>query len=346
MSASRGEPSASDLLAEMREASTNDELRRALQRARQALARKQAAAAELEATVYQAAYDAAISVEPLPPAPARDRRTRRSEVALLHLTDWQWGKETTSFNSEIVGQRVDTVIQRCMSIVDVVRSGVPVRECHVMLGGDMVDGLNIFPGQAWEVDATLYDQMFGVAAKIAAVLRDLTGVFDVVHVWPEYGNHGRLGRIGEAPPSDNIDRMAYGIARIALGPDPQRIVWHQEWSWHQIVEIGEYRALLVHGDEVRSFGGNHPSYGILKRVMGWKAGGGVAPFRDAYFGHFHRPDTYTLPDGGSVFLTGSIESGNEYAASAMGATGVPQQRLHFIDPEGGRVTAEYRVYAT
>lgn len=339
---------AADLLAALRQESDVEELRGALNRAHRALAKREAKTEALVHAVYTAARDAGVSVGALPPRPKKDKRRRDPEVALFHWTDWQVGKRTTSFNSDLAVERMGLVYDRSMSIVDVVRSAIPVDDAHVMLGGDMVEGTTIFPGQVWEVDSSLYDQLFTTATLIGARLRDLAGQFRQVHVWPEYGNHGRLGRIGENPPDDNVDRMAYGIAKMALaeGIASGRVVWHDEWSWHQIVQIGDYRALLVHGDEIRSFGGNHPSYGILKRTMGWKSGGGVAQFRDAYMGHFHRPDTYTLPDGGSVFLTGSIESGNEYAASAMGATGVPQQRLHFIDPSRGRVTAEYRVYAS
>jgi hypothetical protein len=53
------------------------------------------------------------------------------------------------------------------------------------------------------------------------------------------------------------------------------------------------------------------------------------------------PGSYSLPNGGRVFLTGSTESGSEYAREFVAATGQPSQRLHFIDPEAGRVAAEY-----
>jgi DNA repair exonuclease SbcCD nuclease subunit len=109
------------------------------------------------------------------------------------------------------------------------------------------------------------------------------------------------------------------------------------------VQIGNYRALLVHGDEIKSFGGNTPAFGILRKCNAW-ATGVVAPFDDAYMGHFHTPMTLTTANGGQVFVTGSPESGNIYAAEFVAAKGRPSQRLHFVDQERGRVTASYIVW--
>ena len=51
-----------------------------------------------------------------------------------------------------------------------------------------------------------------------------------------------------------------------------------------------------------------------------------------------------MSNGGRVFVTGSPESHNEYAREFVAATGQPSQRLHFVDPVKGRVTAEYNVW--
>ena len=61
-------------------------------------------------------------------------------------------------------------------------------------------------------------------------------------------------------------------------------------------------------------------------------------------GHFHTPMTLTMANGGRVFVTGSPESHNEYAREFIAATSSPSQRLHFVDPVKGRVTAEYNVW--
>lgn len=332
------------ILTDLRRESVDEDLRMALQRAHEQIAKLKRGHDALVEAVYAAAKDAALTVK-VPPAP-KMKGSRKEQVALLHLTDWQRGKETLDYNSQVCDDRVMLAVAKTVEITDLHRSSVPVRECHLMLGGDMVEGTMIFPGQAWQVDSTLYTQLFGVVALIERVVVELLRTFTKVTVWEEYGNHGRIGKKDEGPPQDNVDLFAYRVAEDALrrsGIREDRLVWKRATSWHQIVEVGDYRALLIHGDEIRSFGGNHPSYGIVKKVSAWAAGV-VAPFRDCYIGHFHRPDTYTLPAGGSIHITGSTESGSEYAREFIAAMGRPSQRLHYVDPVRGRTTAEYRLW--
>ena len=321
-----------------------DELRAALARAQRAARRKQLATDELVAAVYSAARDAMLAHGPAPKiaAPARDRRSAKPEVALLHLTDWQVGKRTRSYDMAIAADRVRQSVQRTAELADIQRSHHPVRECHVMLGGDMVEGVSIFPGQAFEVEAAAFEQMVATAGLIESAVRSLLEHFESVTVWEEIGNHGRIGRKGDMPHGDNVDRMAYTLARTRV--TDKRLTWHA-WGGGlgTHVHIGDYTALLVHGDEIKSFGGNTPAFGILRKCNAW-ATGVVERFTDVYMGHFHHAMALTMANGGRVFVTGSPESDNEYAREFVAATSHPSQRLHFVDPAKGRVTAEYLLW--
>jgi len=323
----------------------NAELRAANQRLQRQLARAKAKTDELVAAVYQAAHDAQLTLGK--PArstpPKKDRRGKRTaEVALLHTTDWQVGKQTDSYDSTVAAQRLDTYARKVLSLTDIQRADHPVPEAVLMLGGDMLEGVSIFPTQAFEVDSTLYEQTFTVVRLIENMVRTLLDGFEKVTVWDIHGNHGRIGRRGDVPGLDNVDRMIYRIVADRFTDEP-RLAWHHANTWHQHVEVGNYRALLVHGDQIRSFGGNLPAYGIIKKFSAWKAGV-LEPFRDGYVGHFHTSQQLNLPAGGSIYMTGSPESGNEFAREFVAATGEPTQRLNFIDPERGRVTAAYEVW--
>lgn len=319
------------------------ELRAALQRQQRATARAQARSDELVAAIHQAARDAATAYGPAPavPAPTRDRRRRSAEVALVHATDWQLGKRTPDYSVEVCEQRIRQLGDKVAELAEIQRADHPVRDCVLMLGGDMVEGLTVFPGQAYEVEAHLFEQLFAVARTIENLIRQLAATFDTVRVVAEWGNHGRIGRRGDVPGADNIDRVAYAItAERTAGP---RVTWQQSADWHQIVAIGNYRAMLAHGDEIKSFGGNTPAFGILRKANAW-ASGVVAGFTDVYLGHFHTPMTLTMANGGQVYVTGSPESSSAYAAEFVAAKGRPSQRLHFIDPDRGRVAASYIVW--
>ncbi|NBW13046.1 MAG: hypothetical protein EBR82_34005 [Caulobacteraceae bacterium] len=322
-----------------------EELQRTVRSLEQRLMREKSRTGELVNAVYRAARDAAMVHPPIPPIakPSRDRRQRSGEeIALLHATDWQVGKRTESYDSDTAQQRLALFAEKAIKITDLHRAARPIRRAVLFLGGDMVEGVGIFPGQAYEIDATLYGQLFRVASMIQTLVTRLLETFDKVEVWEVAGNHGRLGRKGEMPGGDNIDRMAYAIARDRFTLE-KRLTWHPATGWHQLAEVGNYRALLVHGDQIRSFGGNTPAFGILRKVTAW-ASGVTGTFHDAYMGHFHTPMTLTLPNGNRVYMTGSPESDNQYAAEFVAARGHPSQRLNFIDPERGRVSAEYHVY--
>lgn len=319
------------------------ELKAALKRAQQNEAKAKRKSADIINAVYQAASDA---LRAAPPArinkPKFDKKKGKAEVALVHLTDWQAGKKTVSYGMDTLAKRIEEMTNKVIELTNIQRQHHPVRDCVVMLGGDMVEGIGIFPGQVYEVEAHLFEQLFEVVRIIEGTVKTLAENFDTVHVVCEFGNHGRLGRKGDMPGSDNIDRVAYQIAADRT-QGIKGVTWQMSSNWHQIVTIGNYKALLVHGDEVNSYGGNVPAFGILRKCNAW-ATGVVEDFQDVYMGHFHTPMSLTLANGGRVFVSGSPESHNEYARVFVAAVGKPSQRLHFVDPDKGRVTAEYTVW--
>jgi hypothetical protein len=232
--------------------------------------------------------------------------------------------------------------EKVMELTAIQRAHHPVKEATLMFGGDMVEGIGIFPGQAYEVEAHLFEQLFEASRVMESMVASFAGFFEKVNVVCEFGNHGRIGRKGDMPYGDNIDRVAYRITQDRTN-HLKNVSWQQSDDWYQIVRIGNYEALLVHGDEIKSFGGNTPAFGILRKANAWSTGV-VERFLDVYMGHFHTPMTLTMANGGRVFVTGSPESHNEYAREFIAATSTPSQRLHFVDPAKGRVTAEYNVW--
>ena len=316
------------------------ELKAANARLARSLARKTEKTADLIDAVYQAAKDAAVVVgksKPIPP-PARDRR-KSPEAALLHLTDWQLGKQTESYGVEVCQERVRLAVQKTIKLTEIQRADHPVRECHVMLGGDLVEGITVFPGNHWEIEASMFEQVFTAASLVQQVIESLLSAFERVIVWEVSGNHGRLGRKGDAPRGDNWDRVVGQVARDRL--DDPRLTWHPPTTWYQVVVIGEYRALLVHGDQIKSFGGNVPAYGVLRKANAWQAGAIPEKFGDVYLGHMHQPMSLQMSGGHMAYMTPSTESSSAYAREFMGALGRPGQRLHFIDPRRGRESASY-----
>lgn len=336
----------SQLEDELLEDQAHEDTKAALHRALRNLARANARIEDLVDAVYEAARDATVNefITKRTHKPRADRRRNGGEVALWHLSDWQGAKVTTSYNSEVMWQRVHTFVDRAQRITDIQRKDHPVKHATILFGGDMVEGLFNFPTQPFEVDATLFEQWVSVSRLIGEVVQRALGIYETVHVVPEWGNHGRIGSKRDAVPrSDNVDRMCYETARQFLRNE-DRLTWQDCPEDIQRVEIGNYRALSMHGDETGRAGyvSKQTFLAYLNRL---KAGAYPWPFMDVYSGHRHTHDEMAMSDGiGAWFQTGSTESDNRYARDGLGASARPSQRLHFIDPEAGRVTAQYKIW--
>lgn len=328
-----------------------EELRKTVTRLERNLRKARSKSEELREATREGMKDALLALGPmaLVKAPQPDRRKKTPEVALWHLTDWQGAKVTATYNSDVMRERVLRYCDKAEKLTEIQRADHPVEDAVLMLGGDMGEGLFNFPQQPFEIDASIFGQFAFISRVEAEVVRRALGLYRNVTVVSEWGNHGRLGaKRSVIPRADNMDRMIHELARALLsdpetGRLPERLIWEDSDEDKQRVEVGNYRALLIHGDEVGRNGFAAPTT-IVNHVAKWKSGAEPWAFRDCYLGHYHTHNEWALPDGeGAVFQTGSPESDNRYARDSMASAAKPSQRLHFVDPAAGRVTAQYRV---
>lgn len=329
------------------------ELRGALLRTQRQLSDTKKKRDDFTSAVVQAAHDAMLSHGPVPPvaSPKKDTRTKKSEVALLHSTDWQDGKETLSYNMAECERLVKQSVDKTIKLTEIQRADHPVKECVLLLGGDIVENTTIFPSQVYEVDSNVMEQFIHASRVLVDIVRTLLANFEKVTVVCEPGNHGRIGKLGELPKDVNWDKLTYMFAGQALR-DEKRLTWQMSTEDIQRVEIGNYKALLIHGDEIR-WG---TASTIVRFADRWRSGAYKFfdevdkitkgfDFRDLYIGHFHQHQSWNMANGeGSVFMSAAVESGNRYARDLLASNGVPSQRLHFIDPIKGRVTSEHRIW--
>jgi hypothetical protein len=220
-----------------------------------------------------------------------------------------------------------------------------------MMGGDIVENTTIFPSQAYEVDSDIMAQFIAASRILVDVVRILLTNYEEVEVVCEEGNHGRMGKFGELPKHINWDKLVYMFAGEAL-KNEKRLKWQMSNEDIKRVTIGNYKALLIHGDEIR-WG---TASTIVRFADRWKSGAYKFfdevdkitkgfDFRDLYIGHYHQHQSWNMANGeGSVFMSAAVESGNSYARDLLASNGEPSQRLHFIDPDKGRVTSEHRLW--
>jgi hypothetical protein len=298
--------------------------------------------------VYEAAYDAFSGFE-LPPVKAKGIASGKRgapETAVAVLGDWQLGKITPTYNSDVLAQRMDQYAEKLIEITEIQRTHHSVDNLHVWLLGDIVEGEEIFPGQSHLIDSGLYRQVGINGPEILGnFLRTALENFKHVHVTGVIGNHGAVG--GRArkqhDPETNMDRLLYKIVELIFKDEP-RITFNipdgkGERNFYAVDTIGNYSTMLIHGDQMPA---PSATYGYYKKVMGWKDGAIPEHFDDVFMGHYHQQAKMTI--GSSILrISGSPESNNTYAQEYFSAMSRPCQHLMFVHPENG-VTSEYSIW--
>ena len=275
------------------------------------------------------------------------------EVMVAMLSDWQVGKRTPNYNWEVCKRRIEHLAERTIRIARFHRTARPINKLHVWCIGDMVEGELIFPGQSHQIDASLYRQVMKYTPEILTnYLRMCLTEFDAVEVSCVIGNHGRIGGRSsrDMHPETNADLFFYEVMKLRFQNEP-RIKFnipeaYSEGAWYYVDRIGNYSCLLVHGDQIKGHS-TFPFYGVAKKVLGWKALAADAnfpmeDFRDVAMGHWHTPTNLYL-NGITVRFNGTTESFNSWAQMQLASMGEPSQKLMFVHPEKGRVTAEYNI---
>jgi len=300
--------------------------------------------------VYQAAYNAFSSIDPAPIKPPILKMPAGSpETAVAIFSDWQLGKITPDYNSEVLAERIELYTKKLLEITEIQRKHHPVKNLHVWLLGDIVEGEEIFPGQSHLIDSGLYRQV-GVngPAILTKFFDTVLNHFEHVHVTGVIGNHGAVGgRLKKMhDPETNMDRLLYKSMEYFYkeGRKEPRITFNipdgkGERHWYAIDSIGTYNALLIHGDQMPAPG---QYYGYYKKAMGWKDGAIPENFEDIFMGHYHQQFKMTI--GSSILrVSGSPESYNTYAQEYFSSMSRPCQSLIFVHPENG-VTCEYSIW--
>src|SRR5262245_34985355 len=100
-----------------------EELRRVVSDLQQRLRRAKAKTDDLVEATIAGAKGAMLAHGPIRPVPVptTDRRRRKPEVALWHLTDWQGAKVTTTYNTDVMRERVERFCDKAERLTEIQR---------------------------------------------------------------------------------------------------------------------------------------------------------------------------------------------------------------------------------
>jgi hypothetical protein len=336
----------------VKEEDRNDDLAAANLRLMRQLDKAKNSKEDVIAATREAVKDAVLSLKyEKVKTPKADKRTKDGEVAIAVLSDLQLAKVTPSYNSQICAERIELYGDKVVELTNIQRADHPVKELRVYLVGDLVEGELIFPGQAHLIDSSLYAQVMVDGPQIlGGFIRKMLANFEKVRVVGVIGNHGSLGGRARKDyhPESNADAMLYEVVRLSM-LNEDRLEWAPnftpgERNWYAVDYVGDKGFMLFHGDQVKGGFGGFPWYGFGKKVMGWRMGAIAEPFDYAIAGHFHTPCRMLIGNV-TLWVNGSTESHNTWAAELLAAQGTPSQWLLFCHPKRG-VTCEYQVHLT
>lgn len=282
-----------------------------------------------------------IQLDPPKPQTLRPRSRGLGETAIIGLADWQLGKKTVSYDSEVCEDRIGRFAETTLKLAHERSKERKITDAHIFLLGDLVEGEGIFPGQAHQIDSSLYRQVGVNGPRILGnFLGEMSNHFKNIKVTGVIGNHGALKMQREVNPETNMDRLLYQIVagqyRNSKNYEFDIPDGDGERNFYAVDRIYDWGFLLAHGDQIRGGFAGFPFYGTAKKAWGW-IDSIDQPWDYLYFGHWHTPTRLTL-NNRIAYCMGSPESNNSYAQEQLAAVGHPTQYIGFVHPEHGVVS--------
>tara|TARA_R100000808_G_scaffold19177_1_gene41748 strand:+ start:877 stop:1887 length:1011 start_codon:yes stop_codon:yes gene_type:complete len=258
------------------------------------------------------------------------KQRKKASEAWLCLSDWQVGKVTDTYDSKIAAKRVRQMTNQA---ADLLKKEEP-KVLHVVLQGDMVEGEAIFAGQPFEIDDDLWTQAAKTVPQlITYVITKLSPLVPKIKIAAVHGNHGRSGfKGGGHSRKTNWDLVAYNTAKLMCEiAGVKNMTWDISETWYVKQQVAGNGILCVHGDQV---GGGNPFNvnAIFKKAMGWTHN--IKDWKFLSVGHHHTHASGELNRDVYFFLSGSPESGNEFAREKLAQGGLALQRMCFFNKQG------------
>jgi predicted phosphodiesterase len=277
--------------------------------------------------VLEAIRDAATPVPAL--ALPRPKYSDDKQEHTLLFSDLQYGELVTlkqtgglaEYNSDIARERVGELVAQVIAK----QKRDKVKRLNVIANGDLVEGHNIYPSQAYHLDQDVVHQAVNGGALFAGAILELSKHYPEVVVDGLIGNHGRFSK--ESPVMSNMDYMFLKYAE-ALVSKQKNIRMRVHETWFALIERFGVKYLVAHGDDMAL------SYeGADKYQRRWRDL--VGDFQYVLAGHHHQHAVFTGATWQTI-VNGSVVGPSEYSLKSMALGGNAMQTFMTIGPEGVR----------
>jgi len=286
---------------------------------------KEKASTQIVVEILQDVIPAA-EFTPKPLKVVKSRHKDKEEKAVVLWGDMHIGR----YSVELMEKKVKAFYSAIVKMVETQRSSIPIKDLHIFMLGDVVDGDEIFPAQSYEQKFYLMEQMFTYGLPMVTnLINQLSNHFESITVSCVPGNHGRKSKLTDT--RLNFDTIFYEACKLAMANN-ERVKWNITWSWYQVVEIYGNRFLLTHGANIRSWL-NIPFYGIIQKGMRWQ---GSLPEEWNYLcmGHFHT-NLFFKWNNFKTFMNGTWLDNDDYALRELGMDSSTEQVLFGVSQRKG-----------
>lgn len=245
------------------------------------------------------------------------REMPEQEEAVLLISDTHIGRSTPSYNLDVFVYRMEVLKENLIKVKKIINRSYSLPVLNVFILGDIVDGENIFPSQAYKQECDA-DDAIDIAVKsfyafISGLFGDGRKRFEKIRIFTVEGNHGRVGKRNSE--KTNYDRIFY--KRLAdRFVDNERVEVNLSNNWYNHAKIFDHGYLLFHGDTIYTYM-NIPFYGIIQRAMRLRVGGINDYFNVVCMGHFHNLGMLYWNDM-RILVNGTMMSDDDFAQKRLG----------------------------
>ena len=250
-----------------------------------------------------------------------------SDLHVGEFIDEKWVQGLNRYDEEVYKKRSDRWLNRVITFREQDKNSLGLNTLVIYYLGDIVTGESIYRGQPFSITLNLVDQLFLALQIESNKLRTLAEVFPEVYVYCVLGNHGGLNR-AQHHQKTNFDYIFYKVLMLMFSQIPNVKVFVSE-SPSMVIERGDFRILLNHGDNARGWMGI-PYYGV-DRAYRRTANLYNMIIHYEMVAHHHTPAKL----GDHIFMNGSYLGGSDLSINKMGLASLPSQKIFYFHKHYG-----------
>jgi len=265
--------------------------------------------------------------------------TGKGFTALIHETDPHFSAKVTDRSGEVVYD-TDTCVQATGNafewyveqIVDFSSDERQLEEIVLMLGGDLVEGEDIYNGQAHHIDETLEYQISEARRTYFRNIKRLASLFDVpVKVVCVSGNHGNMKTSSKANADDIIYSQLEDMVDLS---DLENVKFvKSDRSDYTTFTFRNWNGYVTHGEN------RSQHIGTSSPQSDWLAIKERFNFDLAFRGHYHNQKVENV-NGSPVVMTNARKPGDDYT-DKIATFGVTGNAIYFATDEEPLARMDY-----